>query len=104
MPTENGPFEELAENFKIDDGTPPDQILRFLAENADQAFSQTEIHRLTGVERDSVDTALAHLQSRGLVNCEGNNWTIGDDDRLASYAAQMSASSVSVSDDYYGEK
>jgi len=93
---ENGPVDAL----DFEEGTQPYRILQFLAENDEQAFTQTEIYEATGIKRGSV---LSRLEDRGLVRHKGRYWAIGDDDRLASYAAQTNASSASTSDDYYGE-
>ncbi|GAA0219065.1 helix-turn-helix transcriptional regulator [Halobaculum roseum] len=88
----------------IQEGTQPYRILQFLAENSEQAFTQTEIHEATDINRGSVGAALSRLEDRGLVRHRGRYWAIAEDDRLASYAAQMNASSVSTTDDSYGDK
>lgn len=92
--------EEL---FEFGEGTQPYRILRFLAEHSDKAFTQTEIHEATEINRSSVGVVLSRLEDRALVVHKGKYWTIGTDDRLAAYAGQQAASSSSVTDDYYGE-
>ena len=94
--------EESADALDLQEGTQPYRILQFLAEHSDQAFTQTELHEETGIKRGSVGAALSRLEDRGLVRHRGRYWAIAEDDRLASYAAQMGASS-STTDDYYGE-
>ncbi|WP_247731772.1 helix-turn-helix transcriptional regulator [Halovivax limisalsi] len=96
---ENGCDEAL----DLEAGTQPYLILEFLASNADQAFTQTEIHDATGINRGSVGAVLSRLEDRGLVRHRGRYWAIGEDDRLASFAAQVGASSVSATDDFYEE-
>jgi DNA-binding IclR family transcriptional regulator len=96
--------DEPAEILDLQEGTQPYQILQFLAEHSDQAFTQTELHEETGIKRGSVGAALSRLEDRGLVRHRGRYWAIAEDDRLASYAAQMGASSSSTTDDYYGEE
>jgi predicted transcriptional regulator of viral defense system len=96
--------EEPAEVLDLKEGTQPYRILQFLAEHADKAFTQTEIHEATGINRGSVGSALSRLDDRGLVRHRGRYWGIAEDDRLASYAAQTGASSASMTDDYYGEE
>lgn len=96
--------EEPADVLDLQEGTQPYRILQFLAENRDQAFTQTEIHETTGIKRGSVGSALSRLEDRGLVRHRGRYWAIAEDDRLASYAAQLGASSASTTDDYYGEE
>jgi hypothetical protein len=44
------------------------------------------------------------IEDRGLVRHRGRYWAIGENDRLASYAAQTQISSDSTTDDYYGEE
>ena len=96
--------EEPTEVLNLQEGTQPYQILQFLAEHDDKAFTQTEIHEATDINRGSVGAVLSRLEDRGLVRHRGRYWAIGEDDRLASYAAQAQASSVSTNDDYYGEE
>lgn len=95
--------EEPADALDLKQGTQPYRILQFLAENNDQAFTQTEIHEATDIKRGSVGAVLSRLEDRGLVRHRGRYWAIADDDRLASYVAQRGASSASTDDDYYGE-
>ena len=94
--------EEPTEVLNLQEGTQPYQILQFLAEHDDKAFTQTEIHEATDINRGSVGAVLSRLEDRGLVRHRGRYWAIGEDDRLASYAAQTQASSASTTDDYYG--
>ncbi|QZP39203.1 MarR family transcriptional regulator [Halobaculum magnesiiphilum] len=96
--------EDPADVLDLQEGTQPYRILHFLTENSEQAFTQTEIHETTDIKRGSVGAALSRLEGRGLVRHRGRYWAIAQDDRLASYAAQMNASSVSPSDDYYRDK
>lgn len=96
---DDGPDETL----DIREGTNQQTILSFLAENSQQAFTQTEIRDATGVAGGSVGTTLSRLEDRGLVRHRGRYWAVAEDDRLASYAAQTGASSASTTDDYYGD-
>lgn len=105
MPISIDRFDESPTDIlDLQEGTQPYRILRFLAEHDDQAFTQTELHEATGITRGSVGAVLSRLEDRGLVRHKGRYWAIGDDDRLASYAAQTTASSASTTDDYYGEE
>lgn len=105
MPISIDAFEEEPNDvLEFQEGTQPYRILEFLAEHSDQAFTQTEIHEETGIKRGSVGAVLSRLEDRGLVRHRGRYWAIGDDDRLASYAAQRRASSASTADDYYGDE
>jgi DNA-binding IclR family transcriptional regulator len=96
--------DDPPEVLNVQEGTQPYRILRFLAENDEYAFTQSEIHEETGIKRGSVGAVLSRLEERGLVRHRGRYWAIGEDDRLASYAAQTQASSVSTTDDYFGEE
>ena len=96
--------EDPPEVLDLQEGTHSYRVLQFLAENDDKAFTQTEIHEATGIKRGSVGAVLSRLEDRSLVRHRGRYWAIGEDDRLASYAAQTQASSASTNDDYYGEE
>lgn len=96
--------EEPPEALDLQEGTQPYRVLQFLADHDDQAFTQTEIHEATGIKRGSVGAVLSRLEDRGLVRHRGRYWAIGEDERLASYAAQTGASSASTTDDYYGDE
>ena len=96
--------DEPAGVLDHEQGTQPYRVLQFLAENSDQAFTQTEIHESTDIKRGSVGAVLSRLEDRGLVRHRGRYWAIAEDDRLASYAAQTQTSSASIDDDYYGEE
>lgn len=96
--------EEPADALDFQEGTQPYRILQFLASNRDHAFTQTELHEATGIKRGSVGAVLSRLEDRALVRHRGRYWAIAEDDRLASFAAQTGASSVSTTDDYYGEE
>lgn len=95
---ENEPDEILS----IKEGTQPYDILKFLAENAEQAYTQTEIAEEMGINQGSVGAVLSRLEDRDLVRHKGRYWAIAEDNRLAAFAAQHQASSTSTTDDYYG--
>lgn len=89
--------------LEFGEGTQPRQILAFLAEHPDEAFTQSEISEQTGITRGSVGGVLSRLEDRGLVRHKGRYWSIGDDDRIAAFAAQIQASAESVDDGGYYE-
>jgi len=104
MPIEIDQFEnEPEEVLDLEKGTQPYTILNFLAKNDDKAFTQKEIHEATDIKRGSVGAVLSRLEDRGLVRHKGKYWTVEEDDRLVSAAAQEAAGSTSTGDDYYGE-
>ncbi|MDZ7745135.1 MAG: hypothetical protein U5K28_00885 [Halobacteriales archaeon] len=45
--------KEDTATLDIEAGTQPFRVLQFLAENDEQAFTQTEIHEATGIKRGS---------------------------------------------------
>lgn len=96
--------DEPSEALDIAEGSQPHRVLRFLATNDESAFTQTEIAEGTSIDRGSVGAVLSRLDDRDLVRHRGRYWAIGEDDRLASYAAQVGASAASVEDDYYGDE
>lgn len=105
MPISIDQFDsEPEEALDLQQGTQPYRVLQFLAERDDQAFTQTEIHEATAINRGSVGAVLSRLEDRGLVRHRGRYWAVSPDDRLASYAAQTRASSVSTGDDDYIEE
>ena len=68
MPISRHDFEtEPTDTLEFGEGTQPRRILRFLANNPDAAFTQTEIHEETEIKRGSVGSVLSRLESRGLV-------------------------------------
>lgn len=104
MPIGIDQFEnEPEEVLDFGTGTQPYEVLKFLAENNNQAFTQKEIHQATDIKSGSVGAVLSRLEEKGLVRHKGKYWTVEKDDRLASAAAQEAASSTSTTDDYYGE-
>jgi DNA-binding IclR family transcriptional regulator len=105
MPITIDEFDDDPEDvLDLAERTQPYRILQFLAANDDQAFTQTEIHHATNIKRGSVGAVLSRLDDRGLVRHRGRYWAIATDDRLASYAAQVTASSTSTTDDYYDDE
>ena len=96
--------EQAADVLDLQEGTQPYRILQFLAENSEQAFTQTEIHEAMDIERGSVGAVLSRLEERSLVRHRGRYWTVAEDDRLASYAAQVNAGSALTTDDDYGDE
>mgnify|MGYP000412063766 CR=1 FL=1 len=70
-------FEQKSDGtISIDDGTNADMVLRFLAENADSAFTQSEIHEKTDIKRGSVGAVLSRLEEADLVRHKGTYWAV----------------------------
>lgn len=80
MPIDIESFEnEAEERLRASGRTNAEQILSFLAESPDRAFTPSEIHESTGVARGSVGVVLSRLADRGLVRHRGDYWAIADD-------------------------
>ena len=77
MPIDIDEFEEKSDGtINIDDGTNADTVLRFLAENDDRAFTQSEIHEKTDIKRGSVGAVLSRLEDAELVRHKGTYWAV----------------------------
>lgn len=88
MPITTDEFNHLPEGaLDLSEGSNAQRILTFLSEHPETAFRQHEIIDGTDVTTGSVGPVLSHLEKRDLVRHKGKYWTLGDDDRLASYAA-----------------
>ena len=88
MPITTDDFDRLPEKaLNLTEGSNAQRILTFLSEHPETAFRQNELIDRTGVKAGSIGPVLAQLEDRDLVRHKGKYWTIGEDDRLASYAA-----------------
>jgi len=77
MPIDIDEFEEKSDGaISIDTGTNADAVLRFLAENDETAFTQSEIHDETEVKRGSVGAVLSRLEEADLVRHKGKYWAV----------------------------
>lgn len=105
MPISADRFDEIDDDG--DDpkpGTNADEILTFLEEHADQAFTQTEIAEATDVKRGSVGPTLVRLRERGRVDHRGRYWRISDHlrsvDAATVHAGEVAASHEETPFDY----
>lgn len=91
MPVEFDAYEpgEERQGLAFTEGSNAYQILQFLDAHPEQGFTPNEIAEETGVPRNSVGVTLSRLEDRGLVRHKEPYWAIGDDDRLAAYAAML---------------
>lgn len=105
MPVDIEEFRDAPEEaLEYGEGTQPRLVLAFLASNSNLAFTQSEIAEAIDIAPKSVGAVLTRLRERGLVDHRGKFWAIGEDDRLAALASQETASSASVTDDFYGQR
>jgi len=57
----------------------PEQVIRYLDSNNDQAFTRSEIAKAVEESPNTVGTALSRLKDRNLVRHKGEYWAIIDD-------------------------
>lgn len=96
MPISADRFEGIDDDDGPDPGTNAHEILSFLEEHEDQAFTQTEIAEATGVKRGSVGPTLVRLRDAGRVDHRGTYWRISDHvrslDEATAHAAEVAGS------------
>lgn len=79
MPIDIERFEEGGEEeLRAGGRTNAEEILTFLASNADKAYTPKEIHEATEVARGSVGVVLSRLEERDLVRHRGEYWACTD--------------------------
>lgn len=97
MPISADRFEAIDDE---DDGPSPGtnayEILTFLRQHADKAFTQSEIVEATDVTAGSVGPTLVRLRERGRVDHRGKYWRISDYERSVD-AAVSHADAVAAS-------
>jgi predicted transcriptional regulator of viral defense system len=103
MPIDIETFDATpAEQLTHSGETNADRVMRFLAANPDQAFTQSEIRDATDVKAGSISVVLSRLEDRGLVRHKGNYWALGADDEVAAYASM--AASTRAANERFGEE
>lgn len=105
MPINADRFEEIDNGDEAPNlGTNAHEILLFLEERADQAFTQTEIAEATGINRGSVGPTLVRLREDGRVDHRGTYWRISDHvrslDTAIGHAGDVAASYEETSFEY----
>lgn len=105
MPIEREEFEAAPdERLSVGTGTNADEVLSFLGDNPEKAYTIDEIHEATGIKKGSLGAVLSRLRERGLVKHRGKYWTVEDDDRLAGAAAAELAESAALEEDEFDKK
>jgi predicted transcriptional regulator of viral defense system len=103
MPIDIETFETSPEDsLQHRDETNADRVMRFLAANPEQAFTQSEIRDATDVKAGSISVVLSRLEDRGLVRHKGNYWAIGEADEVAAYTGIYE--STRAANDRFGEE
>jgi len=96
MPITDDQFEELGSD-DADGPTPGTNaatILDFLRENAEKAYTQSEIAEETDIKPGSVGPTLVRLRERGRVDHRGTYWRVSDHDRSGDAAVGHAADTV----------
>jgi hypothetical protein len=79
MPISADRFESIDdEHGRPNPGTNADEILSFLEQHADKAFTQSEIAEETRVTAGSVGPTLGRLRDRDRVEHKGTYWHVSD--------------------------
>lgn len=98
MPITLDEFDRLPDDaLDLTKGSNAHRVLMFLAEHPDAAFRQQEFLERLDVKAGSIGPVLSRLEDRGVVRHKGKYWTLGNDERLASYTA-MSQTFATVDD------
>ncbi|WP_435194918.1 MarR family transcriptional regulator [Natronomonas sp. EA1] len=103
MPIDIDTFESSSpERLQKNGETNAERVMRFLASNPDQAFTQSEIRDATGVKAGSISVVLSRLEDRGLVRHKGNYWALGTDADIAAYTSL--SESTRAANERFGEE
>ena len=103
MPIDIETFESASPSRLENDGeTNADRVMRFLAANPEQAFTQSEIRDATDVKAGSISVVLSRLEDRDLVRHKGNYWALGDEADVAAYVGMLE--STRAANERFGEE
>lgn len=103
MPINIETFESSAEDHLQRGGaTNAERVMRFLAGNPNQAFTQSEIRDATNVKSGSISFVLSRLEERGLVRHKGQYWALGEVEDIATYTSL--SESTRAANERYGEE
>lgn len=77
-------------------GTNAEEILSFLRQHPDKAFTQSEIADATTVKEGSVGPTLVRLRERGRVDHRGTYWRISDHEQSVDASAGQAAATAAT--------
>lgn len=77
----------------------PEQVVTFLYNHREQAFTRSEIATAIDEDPNTVGTALSRLKSRRLVRHKGKYWIITDDEDRVAAAYDLHLTSSRLDDD-----
>lgn len=98
MPISADRFENIDEDEPTP-GTNAHEILSFLEQNPEQAFTQSEIAAATDVTSGSVGPTLVRLRERGRVDHRGTYWRVSDHVRSVDAAEALAADAADSRED-----
>lgn len=99
MPISADRFESIEDEDGPSPGTNAYEILSFLREHAQKAFTQSEIVDATDVTAGSVGPTLVRLRARGRVDHRGKYWRISDHEGSVDSATRHSAAAAARHED-----
>lgn len=95
MPISKDRFEEIGDG---EDGPTPGtnaaEILGFLRDHPDKAFTQSEIADATEVKAGSIGPTLVRLRERGRVDHRGKYWRVSDHDQSLDATARHASAAL----------
>ncbi|XGI83534.1 MarR family transcriptional regulator [Halorutilales archaeon Cl-col2-1] len=92
MPIGIDEFEHAPEKaLGIDRDTNQWQVVEFLLENRDKAFTPKEIESEVGIPQGSAGVILSRLEEKGIVRHKGKYWAVERDDRLAGITSMVAS-------------
>jgi len=77
----------------------PEQVIRYLFSNSDQAFTRAEIASAIEEAPNTVGTALSRLKDRKLVRHKGKYWAITDDRERVTAAYDLHTASEQLDEE-----
>jgi predicted transcriptional regulator len=92
MPIEADRFEKLSDNGAVTPGTNEYEVLSFLRENPNKAYTQSEIAKETEIKKGSIGPTLVRLREKGRVEHKGKYWRVSDYDESVGSAVRLSSS------------
>ncbi len=102
MPVESEEFESSGERrLSVAPDTHAGRVLSFLKENGDRAYTLSELHDATEINKGSLGAVLSRLRDDGLVVHRGKYWTVAEDERLAAAAAAEASESGRLTEDEF---
>ncbi len=79
MPIDIDEFERgTPESLDVGEGTQAETVLKYLADNHDRAYKQSELHDELDIKRGSLGAVLSRLEDAELVRHKGRYWAVSE--------------------------